>query len=268
MFASREGMRATTIQTALPLPGMYLRWQHGSPIRADLAARRAPPSDGTVPSLTLAVITALAAWPETMALCADMAGCAAAFVIVVDSAERGIADGLARELRAHLPAVDPGRIQLIARPLDNDFAAQRNRAQAAAQTPWVLHLDSDERLSAAGKRALFGLIEEAEADRTPVIAFTRRNFVDGQLSALYPDLQYRLVRQSIAYTRAVHEYPVIPPGQSAFAHLGSGILHQLSGEHVARRERRYEAITQGAGRAHDTALLRQPFLRAADLPDQ
>jgi hypothetical protein len=268
MFASQQGLSTLQMRTSLPGPGGFASWQHGSVIRARLAPRTEAPDDGTVPGLTLGVIVARDAWPDAMALCVDMARHVAEIVIVIDTTEAAIADALAGELRARLPGVDPAKLQIIGHPLDADFAAQRNRVQAAARTPWVLHLDCDERLSPEARRALFGLIESAEFSGTPVVALTRRNLVDGRLSALYPDLQYRLVRRSIAFTRAVHEYPVVPPGQQAFAHLGSGILHYLTGEHVERRAHRYEAIQQDAGRPDDTALLLQPFERAADLPNQ
>jgi hypothetical protein len=268
LFASRQGLRVQQVQTSVPIVGGFANWSRGALIRADLVPRLAAPPGGIAPQLTLGVIAARESWPDAMALCADMVDCAAEIVVVVDTAEAGAEQGLAEALRARLASVDPARLRVIAHPLDADFAAQRNRVQAAATTPWVLHLDCDERLSPGAKRAVFGLIEGAEADGTPVVAFARRNFVDGRLSALYPDLQYRLVRRSIAFTRAVHEYPVVPAGQRAFVHLGSGIVHQLTGAHVARRAERYEAIQTGGGRPHDTALLLQPFERMADLPDQ
>lgn len=268
MFASRQGMHAQMVQTRLPVVGGFADWQRGSLIRAEIAPRAPAPIDGIVPQLTLGVIAARGAWSDAMALCADMVDCAAEIVVVVDTAEAGAEEALSHALQARLASVDPKRLRVSGHPLNSDFAAQRNRVQAAARTPWVLHLDCDERLSPAAKRAMFGLIQCAESAGNPVVAFTRRNFVDGRLSAFYPDLQYRLIRQSIAFTRAVHEYPLLPPGQDAFVHLGSGILHQLTGEHVEKRAQRYEAIQRGGGRPHDTALLLQPFERMADLPNQ
>lgn len=268
MLASRQGMRARAVRSSLPMLPGFAAWGRGAVIRADIAPRAAPPAGGVVPHLTLGMIAARDAWPDALALCADMADCAAEMIVVVDTADRSEAATLTRELQAHLAAVDPSRLQVIAHPLNADFAAQRNRVQDAARTPWVLHLDCDERLAPAARRALSGLIAGAEEDGNPLIAFTRRNFVDGQLSAFYPDLQYRLLRRELRFTRAVHEYPVLPHGQRPFVHLGSGILHQLTGAHVERRARRYEAIQSGGGRPGDTYLLLQPFENPAGLPDQ
>ena len=83
--------------------------------------------------------------------------------------------------------------------------------------------------------------------------------MDGAISALYPDVQYRLLRRSVRYTRRVHEYPALRRGERGFVHLGGTILHRLDSARFDRRESAYERIMPGAGRPGDGALLRRPL---------
>jgi hypothetical protein len=260
MYAGREGRHATQVQTAVPLLSGYAPWNGGDRIRAAIAARPAarPGPDGR---LTLGIIATPAAWPDVLDLCGDMAGHAAEAVVVLDTSDAAPPAAMRRDL--HAVFGDRGRV--AGHPLAGDFAAQRNRIQRAARTGWVLHLDCDERLAAGARRDLSGLIDDAAREGWHAIGFTRRNLVDGVVSALYPDVQYRLIRRDVLFTRAVHEFPRTGHGRS-FVSLGAGIIHRLAGERLARREAFYESIDGGAGRPHDTALLRQPLDTGIALP--
>ena len=155
--------------------------------------------------------------------------------------------------------VSERRCRVIGHPLNQNFAEQRNRIQQAARTEWVVQLDCDERLTPGSKRNLFHVLNDAERENWAAVALTRRNLVDGTVSALYPDVQYRLLRRSVLFTRAVHEYPQLRRGQRSFVHLGIGIVHEIASERLGQRSARYEGIQAGAGRSHDTSLLRMPL---------
>ena len=110
------------------------------------------------------------------------------------------------------------------------------------------------------------MIDDAEQGGWEVVGLARRNLVDGTLSALYPDVQYRLLRRSVRFTRAVHEHPRLQPGRAKFAHLGAEIVHAIAGDRLDAREALYKGMEAGADRPHDTALLRTPLEAGVRLP--
>ena len=149
-------------------------------------------------------------------------------------------------------------IEVAHHPLAGDFAAQRNRLQDAMQTDWVLQIDTDERPDAALLDALGWLVAAADRDGLRSLGLPRRNMVDGVQSASYPDIQYRLNRNDIRFAGRVHERPVVPFVESSLA-LAGALEHRLDGERVRERTRIYEAMSAGAGRPEDEALLLAPF---------
>jgi hypothetical protein len=159
----------------------------------------------------------------------------------------------ASELAARIPW-----IEVAHHPLAGDFAAQRNRLQDAMQTRWVLQIDTDERPDIALLDALGWLVAAADRDGLRSLGLPRRNLVDGVQSASYPDIQYRLNRSDIRFAGHVHERPVVPFVESSLA-LAGALEHQLDGERVRERTRIYEAMSTGAGRPEDEALLLAPF---------
>lgn len=159
----------------------------------------------------------------------------------------------AGELAARLPW-----IAVVHHPLAGDFAAQRNRLQDAVQTRWVLQIDTDERPDAALLGALGWLAAAADRDGLRSLGLPRRNLVDGVQSASYPDIQYRLNRSDIRFTGRVHERPVVPFVESSLA-LAGALEHRLDGARVRERTRIYEAMSSGAGRPEDEALLLAAF---------
>jgi Glycosyl transferase family 2 len=259
MFAARQGRRAVRVQTRVPIVSKFATWPYGPTIRATIQTRPAAPAHGPDPRLTLGIIAACAAWPAVQNLCVDLAAYVAEAVIVLDTDDTALAASLERDLRGSLGNGNTLRVRVLAHPLRQDFASQRNRIQHAAQTEWILQLDCDELLSPGAKRDLANIIDDAEREGWDAVALTRRNLVDGAVSALYPDVQYRLLRRSISFTRAVHEYPKLSRGQKSFVYLGAEIIHHLASERLGRREVLYDGIEGGAGRSHDTALLRMPL---------
>ncbi|WP_332799597.1 hypothetical protein [Sphingomonas sp. PB2P12] len=149
-------------------------------------------------------------------------------------------------------------VEVAHHPLDGDFAGQRNRLQDMMQTRWVLQIDTDERPDDALIAAIGWLAAAADRDGLRSLGLPRRNLVDGVQSASYPDIQYRLNRSDIRFAGRVHERPVVPFVESSLA-LAGALEHRLDGERVRERTRIYEAMSTGAGRAQDEALLLAPF---------
>ena len=267
MFAAREGRRATQLDSTLPLLPVYAPWQFGKTIRARVEPVPATQQAKPDPRLTLGIIAALPAWDDVLALWNDMLDCAMDIIVVLDTAEPAIAAALEGELASRCGNASERRCRVKSHPLNRDFAAQRNRVQRAARTEWILQLDCDERLTSGSKRSLSHVIDDAEREGWAAVALTRRNLVDGTVSAFYPDVQYRLLRRLVPFMRAVHEYPQLNRSQHSFVHLGLGIVHNVASVRLEQRSARYEEIQAGAGRPHDAALLRMPLQDGVTLVD-
>lgn len=96
-----------------------------------------------------------------------------------------------------------------ARPLQNDFAAQRNYALSLCATPWVLSLDIDERLP---PEAWERIKSELAAPRAAAYLLPRLTLYPDEQSfrmgyGLWPDPQLRLFRRDarLNYIKPVHE---------------------------------------------------------------
>ncbi|MCJ2142849.1 hypothetical protein [Methylobacterium sp. E-066] len=170
-------------------------------------------------------------------------------------------DGPAAPARAvPVPSFAPGAVRVAARPLAGDFAAQRNALQDLARNAWMLQLDADEALDPATGARLPALAALAEAGDVVSVGLPRRNCVDGILSDIYPDVQYRLNRTAVRYAGRVHERPVLPGGwPQSFIALHGAIDHTLTGTHVRARSQRYEALDPGRGRPEERDALLQPY---------
>lgn len=176
-------------------------------------------------------------------------------VILIDSEQRELSRAWHMSLA---PARRQFELKVLAHPLNGNFAAQRNRVQAAAKLPWVLQLDTDERLDAATTDALPWLIADQERKDRSVVGIARLNLVDGQPSDHFPDVQYRLCRREVRYRNRVHETPDVSWRETA-VFLGGVIEHHLPRERVAARSKVYEALEKGAGRPHDENRLLTPY---------
>lgn len=162
--------------------------------------------------------------------------------------------------RATVAGFAAGAVRVAARPLNGDFAAQRNALQGLARHGWMLQLDADEALSPATGRLLPALAALAEADGVVSIGLNRSNRVDGVLSDVFPDVQYRLNRTSLLYAGRVHERPVLDRGwPGSLIALHGCIEHRLSLAHVRARSRRYETFDPGRGRPEEEAALLRPY---------
>ncbi|MDP4023003.1 hypothetical protein Q8W71_10240 [Methylobacterium sp. NEAU 140] len=170
-------------------------------------------------------------------------------------------DGPAEAPRAVPVAGFPdGAVRVAARPLDGDFAAQRNALQDLARRAWMLQLDADESIRPAAGRLLPALVAQAEAGDVVSVGLARANRVDGVLSDVFPDVQYRLNRRCVRFAGRVHERPVLDGGwPRSFITLHGVIAHRLSAAHVRARSRRYEALDPGRGRIEEEAALLRPY---------
>lgn len=233
-------------------------WAAMSPrLAADLASPA--PLARLSDALALAVICRPAELEAAADLAANLDGLIGEVLVAVDSRDPAEAPRFARAIRD--AAGDGIATRVLVHPLDGDFAAQRNRLQAAASRRWTLHLDSDERPAPEMSAALPWLIADAEAKGRRILGFGRRNLVDGTMSAHYPDVQYRLTRADVRFVGRVHETPDAPPARwrERFQFVGGDILHFMTRERLARRSRLYESLQAGAGRPLDQTLLETPY---------
>jgi len=168
-------------------------------------------SAGERPRLALAAIVHPGE-PELAAFFEDVRDLADDLVLVWDAESPPEA--------AHLPEVPERAIQL-ARPLENDFAAQRNAMLAACPGGAVLSLDADERVSPGLRRALPTLAGFAGYDGVYLPRLTRAREGERILCGygLWPDPQLRLFRKlpGARYERPIHERLVGLPGASVIA---------------------------------------------------
>ena len=154
----------------------------------------------------------------------------------------------------------PGSVRVEARPMEGDYAAQRNALQERARHSWMLQLDADEALDPVAGRLLPALAALADAGDVLSVGLPRVNRVDGIPSDVYPDVQYRLNRTSVRYAGRVHERPALEGGwPRSFIALHGAIEHRLSRAHVLARSRRYEALDPGRGRLEEEAALLRPY---------
>lgn len=159
-----------------------------------------------------------------------------------------------------VPGFAEGAVRVAARPLGGDFAAQRNALQVLARHPWMLQLDADESLDPAAGRLLPALAALDEGGAVRSIGLARRNRVDGVLSDVFPDVQYRLNRRDVVYAGRVHERPLLPGGwPESVITLHGAIEHHLSRAHVEARSHRYEALAPGRGRPEEAEALLRPY---------
>ncbi|EAS50434.1 hypothetical protein SI859A1_00553 [Aurantimonas manganoxydans SI85-9A1] len=158
------------------------------------------------------------------------------------------------------PADWPETIRILQRPLAGDFAAQRNAGQEMARHDWVLQLDADETVGEETLAALGHVAALADAGGCLSVGLARRNRVDGVLSDLFPDIQYRLNRRVVRYAGKVHERPALAGGwRDSFIAPNLVIEHHLSRAHVERRSERYEALQPGKGRLFERDALLTPY---------
>lgn len=148
--------------------------------------------------------------------------CVTAVVLTLDEEQHlpGCLDSL-RMLTDRVLVFDSGSIdasrdiaklagaQVVIHPFEG-YAAQRNAALAGVQTPWVLFLDADERLTPASAAELRVFLDHASS-RVAAARLPRRNVFFGRElrgGGWWPDEQTRLLRRNLVsydVPRQVHE---------------------------------------------------------------
>ena len=186
------------------------------------------------------------------------------------SALTGLVEGLAPSFADIVLLVDaeaiapgmaqPGGARLAARPLAGHFAAQRNAGQDLVLHDWVLQLDADEGLGPSAIASIGHVAALADQAGTLSVGLLRENRVDGRLSDLFPDVQYRLNKKAVRYAGAVHERPDLPRGwRDSLIAPNLVIEHRLSRAHVEARSKAYEALSPGQGRIFEASDLLRPY---------
>jgi GT2 family glycosyltransferase/glycosyltransferase involved in cell wall biosynthesis len=119
--------------------------------------------------------------------------------------------------------------EVIVRPFTG-YASQRNAALAYCDTPWVLFLDADEALTAAGCTEIAAIVGRPTAGAGPVgYWLPRHNFFFGRLvrgGGWWPDYQLRLFQPARARydeSREVHEVVIL---DGADARLTAPLIHR------------------------------------------
>lgn len=152
------------------------------------------------------------------------------------------------------------RVRFIARPLDGDFASQRNAGTQTGAGGWVFHLDTDEHVSDEFCAALPHLASAAESSGYLAVGFPRRNYVDGHLSDLFPDIQYRLIRRDVPFEGRVHERPIAcKQGDRTIVSQHGMIDHRMDRCRVHARSAHYDQLGQEPARHQDNCALLTPF---------
>ncbi|MCO5176042.1 MAG: glycosyltransferase family 2 protein [Thermomicrobiales bacterium] len=176
-------------------------------------------------------------------------------ILVLDSGSTDRTVAIAQEAGAAIEA----------RPFDG-YANQRNAALDMVDTPWVLFLDADERLTPDGCNELLAVLDGVANDVTTA-RIPRRNIVFGRAlrgGGWWPDHQTRLLRRGAAAydaRRQVHEV-VESTGRSV--DLATPLIHlnyETRAEFIAK-QRRYtkRAAKQAVSEGH--VPRRRAFLSA------
>ncbi|WP_325643953.1 glycosyl transferase family 2 [Humidesulfovibrio sp.] len=138
-----------------------------------------------------------------------------------------------------VPVPEHFNVWQTARPLGNDFSAQRNAMLSACSGDWVLYLDADERLSAEGWAALPLLCADRVVGGWHFPRVTPYPTADRALTGfgLWPDIQLRLFRRSsgLRFENPVHERLSGLPGPQA-------LVLDVEIEHLNRLNRNEETI--------------------------
>lgn len=120
------------------------------------------------------------------------------------------------EAAARINGILSGRAhpaRLLLRPLERDFAAQRNACAEANPCDWLCMLDADEQLGLRTLKLMPAVLAEVVRvhPHVRVLGMARSNVVDGRATKVWPDWQHRLVRRGVRW-RNTDPYPGAVPG--------------------------------------------------------
>jgi tetratricopeptide (TPR) repeat protein len=215
-------------------PEEMRRWKAEAEALRRLAARAhqrcasAPPSTGSVPSVSLCLITRDEA--RNLPRVVESARGLATEIVVVDTGSVDETVRIARRLKARVDCI----------PWEDDFAAARNHSLSLATGDWVLVMDADDELERASLSALRSwLTRPPEVD---LVGLYRR-YPHPEMQHDSVSIQPRLFRnhRGFRYDGAIHEQLVSADGQLAQPEvtLTATIYHHgaIEGPGATRRRR-------------------------------
>jgi glycosyltransferase involved in cell wall biosynthesis len=175
------------------------------------------------------------------------------------------------------------KIKVFERPLNGDFAAQRNFGNAQCRCEWALHADLDERFDRQLLDSLRDLILAMRRSDKLVCGFPRMNYLDGVLANDVSrqewteaglkacrekarerpsnlDPQFRLMRRDVRWQGRVHETPepLTRAPQQVMLWTGAAIQHPKTLDRQRMQDARYERIAPGASLGPVAALRQEP----------
>lgn len=263
-FAYRRRKLISGYKSALISIPLTMPWSFSSTIAVELEDVTSFDNSWLRERLALGIISRLEDVASVIAICTEHSVLFGEIVILFDSSRPLPVEEAARKISRELgpwASCPSHRLVVSCHPLDQDFASQRNRVRMQATKPWILQLDTDEILSIEARWMLGSLIYEAERHGFDVIGLSRRNIVDGVVSAMYPDVAYRITRCHIPWVRPVHEYPIVRNHRRVIACIGADIIHSINSERLVKRSAFYESIASGSGRTSEMHLLTTPIER-------
>lgn len=159
---------------------------------------------------------------------------------------------------------------VLHRPFENDYASQKNFAISKLSTDWVYLHDPDERLEPTFINliprliSLSGQVGLSEAGVIPGLeegelfdcfGIARRNYIDGEITEVYPDYQYRLFRNYCRFEGKVREtiFGFKHRTELDYTHTslddqaGFNILHYKSSTRQTMQDKLYEQLIKENG---------------------
>lgn len=115
-------------------------------------------------------------------------------------------------------------VRQYARPLQGNFAAQRNAVLQYVSGEWLFFIDGDERLTSEQWQGVSAIMKKADEQNIGGVLFPRQTYWPDEEHVLagfglWPDMQLRLLRAcpTLAFTRPVHEVITGTTGKLAIA---------------------------------------------------
>jgi len=141
--------------------------------------------------------------------------------------------------------------KVILHKWEGGFAEERNQAMTHASGDWVLHIDADDRVTEAFKRAVDDIIDNG--DNVDVYKFRRRNFFLGHCMRHGGWCHYIpnfVRRKKVTYEGALHERPVF---DGKMGIIDADIEHYPfdSIEQFISRHNRYSSVEAAEMFEHD-----------------
>ena len=142
-------------------------------------------------------------------------------------------------------------VNLVQVPVNMDFANARNAVMRVLEEDYIVWLDDDEyfNMSLLALIENGGLVKMLEENAVDVIGVPRENLIDNVPSAVWPDVQFRIMKKEIRWTKPVHEHPEFEGNKVAVLPNEFHLIHPKSSERFSEQQKLYNKITPGAGQS-------------------